>query len=165
VDILRQVARWTSCCDRLTKSSKIAGGYFRLFRVLERIPGRSQRYLKEMPRQARCVLRGPLLTLEKALAERLLRRCTYAGRPSGGEEFVQPLEKRFQRNRGRGHRPGESYCGRKPEGTMGKWSRITEPAKVAEASAPFEVLVNSSYQDVHLADASPCNSDSRYLRQ
>ena len=38
-----------------------------------------------------------LTTPEEALEVRLLRRCTYAGRPFGGEEFVAGLEERFQR--------------------------------------------------------------------
>jgi putative transposase len=38
-----------------------------------------------------------LLTPEELTSLRLLRRCTYAGRPYGEEEFVASMESRFQR--------------------------------------------------------------------
>ena len=41
--------------------------------------------------------RDLLLAPEEALELRLLRRCTYAGRPFGGEEFVAQLEQQFGR--------------------------------------------------------------------
>jgi len=34
---------------------------------------------------------------ENPMATRLLRRCTYAGRPFGDEEFLLAMEDRFQR--------------------------------------------------------------------
>lgn len=38
-----------------------------------------------------------LLSSEEAMSVRLLRRCTYAGRPYGEDEFISELETRFQR--------------------------------------------------------------------
>ena len=38
-----------------------------------------------------------LMTPEQLLEVRLLRRCTYAGRPFGGDDFVKEMEQRFQR--------------------------------------------------------------------
>lgn len=38
-----------------------------------------------------------LMTPEQLLEVRLLRRCTYAGRPFGGDDFVEEMEQRFQR--------------------------------------------------------------------
>ena len=38
-----------------------------------------------------------LATPDELVAMRLLRRCTYAGRPYGDEEFLAELEQRFQR--------------------------------------------------------------------
>lgn len=39
-----------------------------------------------------------LMTPDEVMTLRLLRRCTYAGRPFGDDEFVESLEDRFQRN-------------------------------------------------------------------
>ena len=41
--------------------------------------------------------RDLVLTRGEALEDRLLRRCTYAGRPHGGEAFVAEFEQRFGR--------------------------------------------------------------------
>lgn len=41
---------------------------------------------------------GLLAAPEQAMELRLLRRCTYAGRPFGDEEFVKSLETQFQRS-------------------------------------------------------------------
>ena len=38
-----------------------------------------------------------LTTPEELTSLRLLRRCTYAGRPYGEDDFVEALETRFQR--------------------------------------------------------------------
>jgi hypothetical protein len=38
------------------------------------------------------------MTPDEMMTLRLLRRCTYAGRPFGDDEFVESLEDRFQRN-------------------------------------------------------------------
>jgi len=40
---------------------------------------------------------GLLATPDEQAAMRLLRRCTYAGRPYGQEEFVADVKQRFQR--------------------------------------------------------------------
>ena len=39
-----------------------------------------------------------LMTPDEAITLRLLRRCTYAGRPFGDDEFVESLEDRFRRS-------------------------------------------------------------------
>ena len=52
-----------------------------------------------MPGNARCVVAGLAyhVTPEELTSLRLLRRCTYAGRPYGEEEFVASPESRFHR--------------------------------------------------------------------